>query len=265
MFLCIETELWVNRYIIQCCDIGILNSICEFYSGTLSENIDKLDNDIYLSIDIGKYSYTIKFNNQTLQTESPIDLVHRIVFSTAKYHPQFFPLHAGAIVAKDKAQIFIAPSMTGKTTLIMYLVLNGYMYINDDLVAINMNTIRAYPNITPARIRPQSISVLMKNGCSFPHLPLTNNVNNRIVYMPDKYLVTDIEVDNIFILQRNSTTNSCVKLPSFEAINSLLKNLITVTTDTLQSLRYAIQLAPKCKKLFYKDLSYVVKILERGI
>ncbi len=198
-----------------------------------------------------------------IETYTPLRAVLNIIFEHTVYDPNILPLHAGAVEANGKAFIFIAPTGTGKTTLIAYLAHKGYPYISDDRVLIDMDTLSVAVDITPIRLRPESVPILRDYGCNIDgHEVRVENIN-RIIYTPEAVAANDLPIGGLFFIERSDSENSCSPIPRSEAVQLIMQNLLSPGNAGSDKLRCAIKLAPSCEKLVYSDMTYVCDILAK--
>lgn len=206
--------------------------------------------------------YCVCCDGHSIYTPHPVQSVNNLLFDKAQYNPNLFPLHGGAVESANCAHLILAPTLTGKTTLITYLTQRGYPYINDDCVLIDMDTLCVVPNISPIHLRPESIPVLEQYGCVIHGNEINIENIHRIVYSPPKIVSDELPVGNIFFIERSPSENSCHNIPRNEAVQLLMAALISPKAKDSSRLKCAIRLASKCKRLIYSDMRYVVDLLK---
>lgn len=171
-------------------------------------------------------------------------------------------LHAASIVYNSRAYIFAASTGSGKTTLTAYLSESGCGYISDDETRIDMTSLRVHSDPKPLHLREESIPILRSCGIDIT-VPVTETESfRRIVYLPDSLAYGDFSIGGLFFIRRNKSENSCEPVKPTEAVQLIIQNLLSPDVDMSACLRCAVKLAPKCKKLVYSDMSYVLEILK---
>lgn len=208
-------------------------------------------------------SYLLIINGKCINTRFPVQEIENIIFSEAIFDPSVFPLHGGGIETGGKAHLFLAPTHAGKTTLIAYLTQQGYTYINDDQILIDMNTLRVLPDIAPIHLRPESIPILKQYGYSINGNEIQIENIRRIIYSPTKITSSELQIGNIFFIERSRTENVCQTIQCDEAVRLLMAGLISPKAYDGNRLKCAIRLASKCKRLVYSDLKNVTDMLDR--
>lgn len=80
----------------------------------------------------------------------------------APLHNKFLVMHGCAVKKNGKTFVFLAPSMSGKTSLVLYLLQNGYKCISDDLLFIDRGTLKLYTYKKPIGVRETSLVDLVE-------------------------------------------------------------------------------------------------------
>ena len=260
--ICIWNVNWINKCIVRCNDNHIISAIIALYgTNTLCAVVDYNDSLVISVIAIENY-YKVHCFDKEFFTETPVQAVQNIIFENAVYKPRLFPLHGGGIEIDGNAQLFFAPTQSGKTTLITYLTQKGYPYINDDCILIGMDTLCVVPDISPIHLRPESIPVLAQYGCVIYGNEINVENIHRIVYSPQKNVSDELPVGNIFFIERSLSENSCHSIPRNKAVQLLMAALISPKANDSSRLKCAIKLASKCKRLIYSDMRYVSDLLD---
>lgn len=70
----------------------------------------------------------------------------------------FLLLHSGAVARDDRALLMPAPMQSGKSSLTLALVGQGYSYLSDEYAALDPVTGRDYPVQRPIALRPWFVS-----------------------------------------------------------------------------------------------------------
>jgi hypothetical protein len=108
-------------------------------------------------------------------------------------------VHAGVVAFRGAAVAFVAPSGTGKSTTVWTLLADGFKYVSDELLPVDLATgqILPYPRAVCLKTLPPGIR-------SFPRNTITTG---RLHYVPTKARATVAPSDTallraIFFLER---------------------------------------------------------------
>lgn len=217
-----------------------------------------------ISITVSNSSYVVDFMDRKFQAAKPLQFIQNIAHDITYYADDILPLHAGAIVNKGKADVFFSSTGSGKTTLVSYLCEQGYSYMSDDSVYINMKSLLLNADVKPIHLRLSSIPILQNYGCTIIGEEIVCEDFHRIVYMPENHLSTDIPINKLYYIIRNENCNRCYKLPPAEATPLIMENILTPNVDAVSCLRCAVKLANRCYQLTYSDLNFVKEIVHNG-
>ena len=125
-----------------------------------------------------------------------------------------------------------------------------------------MTSLCVHSDPKPLHLREESLPVLRDYGINI-NVPVTESESfRRIVYLPDSFVSGDFPIGGLFFISRDKSENSCRSIPPAEAVQLIIQNLLSPDVDMSACLRCAIKLAPKCKKLVYSDMSYVLETLK---
>ena len=70
---------------------------------------------------------------------------------------QYWVFHGGVVAKEDQAYGIIAPTMTGKSTLVTYLSLNGFEYLADDYIFVRRDNGKIGPLPLPGSLRETTV------------------------------------------------------------------------------------------------------------
>ena len=205
----------------------------------------------------------IFFDKCDLRTDSPVQTIINILFEKATYVSSLLPLHGCAVEVDGKAQLFLARTGTGKTTLTAYLSHKGYPYINDDCILIEMDSLSVVPNQAPIHIRPDSIRVLKRYGCAVNGTEINIEHIHRVIYTPKISVKKPLSIGSVCYLVRNESENFCTSVQPVDAVQLIMSSLASPTANDIRRLQCAIQLAHQCKLVTYADMNYVVELLRK--
>ena len=264
MDLQIKRRGWMHAFQIVCQDDGITKSLIALFGDGVSQGVlcDTPSVRIAVKSDADGF-FSVCCNGREAVSAFPVQSILNHIFEQTIYHPSLFPLHSGAVEARGKAQLFLAATGTGKTTLTAYLTQKGYPYINDDSILIDMDPLSVVPDASPIHLRPESLPVLEKYGCSVNGTEVKVENIQRIVYRPEITADAPLPVGNIFFLERSERENTCVPLPLGQAVPLLMAGLISTKANGAARLKCAIRLAGQCRKLVYSDMRYVDDLLKK--
>ncbi len=182
-----------------------------------------------------------------------------------EYSKEILPLHAGVLCIRNEAHLFLAPTGTGKTTLMAYLTACGFGYINDDCALYDMEKRLLLPKTKPLHLRRESIPILKSSGCDFTGEHMLIDGQSRFVFMPETENLQPMPIARLYFIERGGANSYC-PLKGTEAVQLIMQNLITPKVDFFACLRAAASLAPKCRRLTYADecMDFVKEMLENG-
>lgn len=178
----------------------------------------------------------------------------------------YFVFHGGAVTRGRDAYLFLATTTTGKTTLITYLTMLGYTYLNDDCFYMDMDTLEVMPYSSPIHLREGGYTYLQSvlpeplPACLYVDRPPIS----RYVFMPQNRMTQPTRPKRIFFLDRTddpAVCDSCQPLPSFMALNKLFTSSLIPYRMSRQYIQFFQKLTPLCYQLTYHDAPYVAKLL----
>lgn len=204
--------------------------------------------------------------NITKDTENPLLRLDNILFDTTIYDESVIPLHGAAVEYGGRTYVFLAPTTSGKTTLISYLIHNGMGYITEDCVLLDKQTFGVYPYPCPVHLRDGGVEVLNRYGITISDMKeLDTHAGTRYVYTPRNYVRSITPLGGIFFMARSETENSETDMTVSESIMELMKSSITVYQPSAEHIKLLSKLVQiGCKHLIYKDMEYVRDIIMRG-
>lgn len=238
-----DLVLKYGRYAIVCC-----------------ENINKYNTIKAYSEENG---YTVKYQNKVYHVPSAIQAIIELIGKDRKYDESVYAMHGAAIEKDGKAYLFLAPTGTGKTTLTAYLTLNGFNYITDDCILVDKTDLTVPPCSTPIQMRSGGVEVLQSNIPNF-NVEL-KQVSDRYALFPTNCVKNSMPVKEIFFINRTDT-NEIRELSSMEKNQLLLKSSLTEHKLNADILRFVSKLSKvKCSELKYKDLGFVLGVINNGL
>ena len=142
------------------------------------------------------------------------------------YQKGYFLLHASAVAFENKVYLFPGPSMSGKSTLVSYLVKKGGQLITEDTAAISIHDDAAY--ISPAypliKISPEAntyIGLSKSSGINFPR-----DINTRRGHLLGKasFATSTQKIDFCIFPEWADSGSFFEKISFFTAMGKLLSS-----------------------------------------
>ena len=140
----------------------------------------------------------------------------------------FVVLHASSFILNEKSVLLAGKKSSGKTTALLYFLMNGAIYTGDEVVVISSDGIMPYQ--LPLRAKINTITFLKKQfNYEFKYHTLPFGINTKKQYLSSdnsfrsKTIENWIKCDKIVFLNENYSRNSLKSLTQFEDVNSLLQ------------------------------------------
>ena len=151
-------------------------------------------------------------------------------------------IHGGVVEKNNKLSIVIASTMQGKSTLMALLSMSGYNYLSDDVIPINLHTLKAvsYPKIICLRDYKVLEKFDKKYKDKFINFEYkiksidntTKDMEERDIILPYNSIKTsdinEYSIENIYFLNRVSSYMNdakCEKIPNNISVLTIMKNL----------------------------------------
>ena len=154
--------------------------------------------------------------------------VERYLLINSVVECNYVMLHGGGVVYNDCAFLFLGSSGAGKSTLIAYLCMEGYEYISDDRLIINLKQQTVIPYAKPIVLRPEGKEILYKNKQIETVSVRFDNVRKEL-YTPINCRKSNTKISRIYILARKE--KGCVRqeqITNQMKIHELLKHSLSV-------------------------------------
>ena len=224
-------------------DIKFIESLCLQYGKYLSDNAL---NDVY-KIDAANISL---YN------------IDEILFNMTTYDENILPIHGAAVEYNGYVYIFLAPTTTGKTTLVTYLINNSFGYVTEDCVLLDKQTFKVYPYTCPIHLRAGGYEVLKRYGIHIAVTAFGEPADIKYVYTPDNCVTEQLPLGRIYFIERSETENRVVEMNTAENMIELMKSTMTPQQPSSEYVRLIAKLAKiGSKRLIYCDMEYVRDIL----
>jgi|AKZA01.1.fsa_nt_gi hypothetical protein len=157
---------------------------------------------------------------------------------------KYFVLHGCAMRYKSKTIAFLAPSMAGKTSLLLYLISKGFKAISDDLLFIDFTKQKVLPYKKPVGVRETGLDIIPKlrdmlNKCINNDTMIFYNFEGKRTWLTH---LDDLFQDNVFyekeskidiFIKIDSESDSNIKkMPLVNAYDYILESICNSGLDT---------------------------------
>lgn len=225
------------------------------------------NNTVYIDQSNSIYTINCFYSHQDLQYNKFHDLLYYLLWRIETYTDNmlstYTTLHGGLIGNRENAIGIIAPTKTGKSTLVTYLCINGFDYMSDDYIFIDNHT-ETFDYPTPIILRNIDMfntyinSYLIDAGYN-----LIREENNYIIGKFKKKSINNKRKKiKAFLFLVQNGTNNLVKLTKGESYKKLIHNLKT-SENLSNNMKYCLQLTHNidCYEVSYVDFDYIKTII----
>lgn len=222
--------------------------------------------DFEIKIFRNNKAYELHFDTSLFLTDDPLQEIDRILFKCTKYHETVFALHGAAVEWSGKAYLFLAPTMSGKSTLTSYLASRGFGYITDDCILLDRTTFYVHPYTKPIFLRKRGFEVLQKYKAvpQGTHMIIDRTVS-RYIYTPLNSITEPLPLGKVYFIFRSDFENKLFDMNMVERITAFMKAPITEYEINGDYLRFLAHLAKRtCQGLIFHDLSYVGEMIQHS-
>ena len=250
-------------------------------SFSISTNCDRIKNIMYLQYGsyvtqlpcLVDFSFSIFFDGNMYMlttpkdshyTKNPVYEMECYLFENKSYSSEFLALHGAAVEWKNKAYLFLAPSLAGKTTLACHLVNQGFGYITEDCILLRKSDLHVLPYTTPIQLRQGSLKVLTQHKSCPEDLKILEDPSGkkRYVFFPNNCINKPLPLSTIYFIQRTEGEDCHIKLKAGEGMLALIHSSITNYEFSTDYLRTLSQLAQdNCFRLCYASMDYVKNLI----
>lgn len=257
-------EPYVTKFKISSNDLDIIEYLKVKYS---AKQIGISANE-YCEIIIEKKNDKthVFFEKKEYITTKPLAFVCNLMYTNREFDNDFFVVHGAAIEHNGKASIFLAETHAGKSTLTAFLTLNGFGYISDDCIHINMSSLQVNPYsvVMPMLLREGGYELIRNMGYSFDNIKkLEYPPFTRYAYVPSKHITNPLEISNIYFIERINNGNFITNMSQTDSMLSLLKSPMIQYKLNGTYIKFLKELSRiPCKKLQYSSLDYVLRIIK---
>ena len=206
--------------------------------------------------------YLFEYPNGKINTNTPLYDIDRIFLNITVYDNSILPLHGAAVERNGFVYIFLAPTATGKTTLVTYLINNGLGYVSEDCILLEKQNFTVYPYDCPIHLRMGGHEVLKEYKIDIDVDIFDDPAGLRYVYTPDNSIKKQLPLGGIYFIERSETENYIVNMKSSESIIELMKSAMTPQQPSGEYVRLISRLSKiGCKRIIYRDMEYVRDII----
>lgn len=245
--------------------ISNCNDVIAMLSLQYRKYISDIECNQYITIQIteSNENYIISHDDNEITTDYPLDSVIEIIADCTTYYSNILPLHGASVERNGIAYAFLASTTSGKTTLTSYLINNGYNYITDDSILLDKDTKVIYPYNCPISLRKGGLDVLNKCGI-YPNVaPLINRqIESRYIYNPDNVVVKPVPLEQIYFIKLGSH-NEISNMSVSDIMMTLMKSPMMPLDMSVEYIKLLSEISKQYgKRLIYKDMDFVLKVLE---
>lgn len=227
----------------------------------------KAHNGFYMEIKSNGDGFSIKTQDGICTTMYPIWCVEDIINRATVFDDSVTVFHGSAIKINDHVILLMAPTKTGKTTLVTYLVEHGCKYLADDCVLIKNQTMTIVPFTMPLKIRDGGLNVLYKSHCIPKYiLPSSDGQDNRFIYNPEttRKELEEQRVKKILFISREENRNIIHRMSESKNIECVMNSTkISYDITDVDRIKVFVHLsAIGGFQLEFCDFEYVLHILD---
>ena len=178
--------------------------------------------------------FTVLYNdssNSIYGIEDLYNIIHFIVCNSiclSCNEQNLLVLHASSFIFNNKLVLLSGIKSSGKTTALLYFLMNGAAYTGDEIVIVSPNGIVPYQ--LPLRAKFNTIEYLRKQfHYEFKFFSLPSGINGKKQYLSQNNNYQTKKIDNwsrcsdIVFLNEGRIKYDLKSLTDFDAINSLLR------------------------------------------
>lgn len=247
----------VVDFCVQCNDTVIIESLSLLYGKFVIDVSKRKSFDIVIN-KLNVNEYEMNYNSIRIVSSNPLQNISNILFENPNFDSKCIAIHGGAIEYRGEAYLFIAPTMSGKSTLISYLISKGMGYISEDCILINKKDLSIIPYTLPIHIRHGGKTVLEKCGIYNNYFKYINHDVMRYIYTPNKCINKNIPINSMYFFLRSENINQINLIDKYTLIEKLLKSVITTYRIDSSYLRTIMTLTKNfCYNLYYRDMEFV--------
>ncbi len=215
----------------------------------------------------GDVFYSAAIENTVTYTANPSLYLEKFLFDNPTYNSNILALHGSAVESNGKAYIFLAPTRTGKTTLVSYLSQKGFGYITEDCILLDRSSFEVYPFPMPVHLRDGGVEVLKRYDALPSNMRLLHENEEvcRYVYTPKSCVEKPCPLGEIFYIERTRSENVILPMTTSEKIINLMRSPITPYTICPEYLQLLAKVCARYGKILkYSDMDYVKEVIENS-
>lgn len=248
-------------------DTEVLSILKQWFQAILTIHCQTIVRELWIIKHLDKY--LLKDESAIIKTQSDLLSVlvtakYEIITSLIKARPDLLWFHAGAVADTNGAIILPGIGGSGKSTLVVELLKQGWNYLSDDAIALDLETDYLYPFPQTPRVRknlnqPLSVSEVAK-------LP------KSAIEIPSNQLVRDPTPIKQVIFPRYTFASQTI-LTSYSPGNivmELLRNCINFTDHQQKAMNklceiFSIKPGWRIQFSDYQDAVKVIRNLDAAI
>lgn len=229
--------------IFSCCTINISfenfeDEYVEFfkkiYSPYLEDKPIQKDFCYHTLLTKNMHGFTIYPNissNETQDIKDLYNVIHYIICNiicTSCNEQNLLVLHASSFILNDRLVLLAGTKSSGKTTALLYFLMNGATYVGDEIVVVSSEGVIPYQ--LPLRAKVNTIEYLRRQfQYEFKYISLPYGIDTKKQYLSSdnnfnrKKFESTAECHDIVFLNEDRSRYSLKLLTKFNAINSLLR------------------------------------------
>lgn len=188
--------------------------------------------------------------------------VERFLLKKSVVDCNYVMLHGGGVAYGDYAFLFLGSSMAGKSTLTAYLCMEGYEYISDDRLLINVEKQTVIPYTKPITLRAEGKEILEKKE-QIETLPFRFANVNKELFTPPNCRKDITNISRIFVLVREESGEvRQEQMDNKNKIHELLKHSLSV--NDCKNLNKYLQLSKiPMERIHYSEMEDINMMLRR--
>lgn len=174
----------------------------------------------------------------------------------------FLVLHGAAVAKNDRAYVFLANTHIGKSTMVSFLLKNGFEYITDDRVIIKTSNLSITPFTKPVMLRQGAVELL--NGYYNLNIPIKKikyKGIERYFFIPSNCCSGNPVLANIYILNRTEGIPFSYERKTRDKLSQLMKYSLNINSLSSYSEFFQLSKIP-ITILNYTELSEVTDFLK---
>ena len=258
MRIYIQKPYCKTKYVIIVNNKELYENLNAYYSNML---INDAEDALKIEVKCDENGFEIITNSASISSHDPISDINRYIFNTTEAKDGYFILHGALFQYHNDFVVFLAPSGTGKSTMMAYLLQKGAKVISDDYIVIDKNTFEIIPVTLPILLREGGLEVLKRKGISFSPKQINYSNFKRWSITPPCCKPSRINLKHMYFILRTSK-NHITTDSRKDIVEMLFKSSLCRYDINTENLSFILKLSKHYRAtLNYNDLDFVVSIL----